>query len=205
MELPERRQCGHGKQTEQGVDFDEIFGGGFNASTNVGEDEYEPLPPGTYDAVIEEAGLKSTKSGTGKYVNLKLRIDKRVVFDRLNILNANAQAQQIGRRQLAKLCLAIGKPTLRDSSEMVGYSVRVRLAIEDKDNGRENLVKEYKAVDGAAPATPPSAPKAAAPAPAPATPPARRPWEKKAAPAPQPAPAAEPDTTSQEPDDGLPF
>ena len=186
-------------------DFDDIFGGNFNAGDNAGQDdgEFAPLPAGDYHVIVEEAKLCTTKDGTGKYLKLKLRTDKnRIIWTNLNILNKKEKAQQIGRRKLGRLSLAIGKPTLRDSSELVGCSCVAAVIVRKRDDGAvDNDVNTFKAEEGATQWTPPAqATKPAEPPP----PPPRRPWEKKAA---TPPPAKQPADDFQEApiDNGLPF
>ncbi len=198
-------------------DFDEIFGGnGFDAGSNAADGDIEPLPAGDYELVIEEAKLCTTKDGAGKYLKIKFRsANNRVLWTNINILNKSAQAQQIGRRQLGKLSLAIGKPTLRDSSELIGCSCTGKVTLRRRTDGTlENEVKEFRAGTSATGTWAPPANAAAVMAPAqpaapvaPPPPPARRPWEKKktAAPAVPAAPAQPPAPPALQPGDGLPF
>ena len=78
-----------------------------------GNNNYEPLPAGWYTANITQAELKTTAAGDGQYIKLRYDItgpthQGRVVFGNLNIKNASAKAEEIGRQQLGEIMRAIG-------------------------------------------------------------------------------------------------
>ena len=78
-------------------DFDEIFGGGFNAEEEAAKaaEEYAPIPPGWYQAVIEaptdgKPMVRDSKSG-GKMLKVVFRItgptsEGRKVFHNINLI-----------------------------------------------------------------------------------------------------------------------
>ena len=153
-------------------DFDEIFGGGFNAQEEAAKaaEEYAPIPPGWYQAVIEaptdgKPMVRDSKAG-GKMLKLVYRITGptnagRKVFHNINLIVKPAspdkaenakKAEQIGRRELAKLCVAAGKPLAKDSAELVDAAVEVKVAIGKNYSGDpDNEVKDVRKI-GAAPA-----------------------------------------------------
>ena len=153
---------------------------------------FEPLPEGFYNATITQAELKPTNDGTGQYIKIRLDItgpshQGRVVFSNLNIKNANAKAEEIGRQQLGDIMRAIGLSKVTDTDQLIGSSVNIKLAIRaartDEKTGKtyeaSNDVKGYRAINGgAAPAFKPAAP-AAAPAAQAAPAKAAPPWLKK--------------------------
>jgi hypothetical protein len=153
---------------------------------------YAPLPEGNYNANITQAELKDTNDGTGQYIKIRLDItgpshQGRVVFSNLNIKNANAKAEEIGRQQLGDIMRAIGLSKVTDTDQLIGSSVNIKLAIRaartDEKTGKtyeaSNDVKGYRAINGgAAPAFKPSAP-AVAPAAQSAPAKAAPPWLKK--------------------------
>jgi hypothetical protein len=109
------------------------------------------------------------------------------VFSNLNIKNANAKAEEIGRQQLGDIMRAIGLSKVTDTDQLIGSSVNIKLAIRaartDEKTGKtyeaSNDVKGYRAINGgAAPAFKPAAP-AAAPAAQAAPAKAAPPWLKK--------------------------
>ena len=182
-------------------DFSELFGGNWNAEEEAAaaaneEKNYAPLEPGWYKMMVEApndgAMIRDSKAG-GKYLKVCFRVapgearENRVVFHNINLLvkpkddgeaaRANAAtAERIGRHELAKLCIACGKPMAKDSAELVDSILLVRVAIGKNSKGEpENEVKDFKPATGngvpvpttqAAPAPVPSAQKPAPAAPA---------------------------------------
>lgn len=177
-------------------DLEFLSAEGYDAAAeaqNANTGDFQPIPPGWYQVSIEKAELKTTKAGTGKYVKLMMTVlgptcSNRKVFSNINIVNPNPTAQQIGRREMGALQMAIGKPRATDTAELIGGVLEVKLAVETNSaGGGDNVVKAYRACgSGGAHATAPVAPAStAAPAPAPAAPaPAaqsakpKMPWEK---------------------------
>lgn len=192
-------------------DFDEIFGGGFNAEEEAAKaaEEYAPIPPGWYQAVIEaptdgKPMVRDSKSG-GKMLKVVFRItgptsEGRKVFHNINLIvkpaspdkTENAKkAEQIGRRELAKLCVSAGKPLAKDSAELVDAVVEVKVVVGKNYNGEpDNEAKDFRKIGAGGALSAPSAgmmvPQdggvkpipAAAPTPAPAAGNAKLPWMK---------------------------
>ena len=141
---------------------------------------FEPLPAGWYTATISQAELKATKAGNGQYIKLRYDItgpshQGRVVFGNLNIKNANAKAEEIGRQQLGEIMRAIGLAKVTDTDQLIGGQISIKLDIkQDEKYGASNEVRGFKSVSGSV------APMAAsAPASAPASTKAAPPWAKK--------------------------
>ncbi len=140
-------------------------------------DDREILPAGNYIAQIIESSLATTKSG-GTMLKLTWEIldgplTKRRVWENLNIVNSNADAQAIAERSLKRICGAIGHAGVLNDSEALHFKpAEITVAIQPAkgEYGEQNTVKGYKAVGagGAAPAA------ASAGASAPA-----RPWGPK--------------------------
>ena len=150
--------------------------------------EYDPLPAGWYAAEIDAAAVKDTKAKTGKYLKLEFVVlDEphagRRLFTQINLSNPNAQAVEIGQRELAGLAVACGITALRDSAELLQKQIGVKVKIKaDEGYEPENAVCGYRAIGTASAPTakPAAAPVAKAkPAAAPAAPAAgKRPWER---------------------------
>lgn len=144
---------------------------------------YDPLPPGWYTATIADAELKPTKDGSGQYINVRYDItgpthQGRVVFGKLNIKNASAQAEEIGRQQLGEIMRAIGLARVTDTDQLIGGSLLIKLDVRaaTEQYDAKNEVKGFKAITGSAPtfAAPAASTAASAPAasaPSKATPP----------------------------------
>lgn len=132
----------------------------FNTA-DVGDDEYEVIQPGEYEAMIIESEMKATKDGAGAYVQLKIQLKNgRILFERLNIQNKNEKAVEIAYRMLKKICEAVGKTSIKDTTELHNKRMLVVVEVEkgqpyEKDGvmkeGRDqNRIKAYKPLGGAA-------------------------------------------------------
>jgi hypothetical protein len=115
---------------------------------------FEPLPAGEYLVQVTDSELKETKNGLGEYLQLTLQVidgnyTNRLIFDRINIVNQNPTAQEIGQRQLAALRHAVGKPSAKDSAEFhyVPFIVRIKVRKDDV-YGDSNEVTGRKAANG---------------------------------------------------------
>lgn len=148
---------------------------------------YDPLPAGWYNANITGAELKSTKDGSGQYIKVRYDItgpshQGRVVFGNLNIKNASAKAEEIGRQQLGEIMRAIGLAKVTDTDQLIGGSLSIKLDVRaaTEQYAAQNEVKGFKAITGSAPtfAAPAASPAASAPAAQAATK-AAPPWAKK--------------------------
>lgn len=144
------------------------------------EGNFEPIPAGWYSVTITKAEVKDTKAGTGEYIHMRMDVmgpthQGRVLFANLNLRNPNPKAEEIGRQQLNSVITALGIPAIRDSDQLIGGQLQVKVAIRhEPPRDPENEVKGYKAISGssmpAASSKPSDAPGKAAAAP---------PWAKK--------------------------
>lgn len=116
------------------------------------DDGFDVMPAGQYNAVVKQADLMPTKSGTGEYIKLRLDVvgpthAGRVIFTNLNIRNPNPQAENIGRQQLGVIMQAAGVAALEDTNQIIGATVGLTVAIKDDPTyGRQNEVKGFKVV-----------------------------------------------------------
>jgi hypothetical protein len=150
-------------------------------SLPVGNNNFEPLPEGWYNAAITGAEIKATKAGDGKYIACKYTItgpshQGRVVFGNLNIKNASTKAEEIGRQQLGEIMRAIGLAKVSDTDQLIGGNLSIKLSMKTGEYAG-NEVKAFRALNGAAPAPSSilSTPSSVKTAPAKAAPP----WAKK--------------------------
>lgn len=158
----------------------------FDANEVAPSTKPDPIPNGEYRMAIVASEVKTTSNGKGKYLKLELQVLEgeyrgRKAWDQLNIVNENAQAQQIAQGQLSAICHATGVMKLTNSAQLHDIPMLVRLVVT-KDAGYDpkNDVKAYKAIDGGAPKQASSTAAAAAPT-TPVTPPANAPaWARKA-------------------------
>lgn len=123
-------------------------------------DDRQMIEPGNYVAQIIESSLAQTKSG-GTMLKLTWEIvdgpmAKRRVWENLNIVNANADAQAIAERSLKRICVAVGHAGLLNDSEQLHFKpCEITIAIQPAkgEYGEQNIVKNYKPVGGAQPTT----------------------------------------------------
>ncbi len=112
---------------------------------------FDPLPAGDYMMQVIESKIDDTKSGSGQMLVLTLEVvdgpnANRRVWDRLNIVNQNADAQRIAQRALADLCLAVGVTALRDTDELHFKPFAAKIGIRQDKSGQygpQNTVR-YK-------------------------------------------------------------
>lgn len=125
------------------------------------ERDFSPIPAGEYLAKIVASEMKETSAKTGEYLALTLEIcdgpaTGRKLWDNLNLKNPNSQTQEIARSRLASIRAAVGIKEPRDSQEIHGVPVIVRVGIEerkDKPGELRNVIKAYKNRASSTPAT----------------------------------------------------
>lgn len=151
-----------------------IIPGGFN-STAVEPQQARSgdlLPAGTYTVEITNAEVKELKSGNGTGLALEFTVidpeqfARRKVWQNLNLVHTNEQAQQIGQAQLSALCRAVGIEVLEDSDQLFQSVLKIRTKVTPAkgDYPARADVADYMAAGAPMPAAPAPA-RAAAPAP----------------------------------------
>ena len=171
-----------------------FLGGNFDATSVEPSSPMEILPPGKYPVHIIDSEMRETRSG-GQMLKLTMEVldgpsKGRKLWDNLNLVNANPQAQEIAHRTLSAICHATGKMQVQDSEELHFRPMiaTVEVGIDDRDKAlppdeqrKQNRIKGYSSADGSAPARPASAPRTnAAPPPSAQAKPASAapPWRK---------------------------
>ncbi|GHC61356.1 DUF669 domain-containing protein [Limoniibacter endophyticus] len=118
------------------------LGATFNAQEHDTEQrDYAELPNGIYQLEIEASEVAQTKTGSGtilKTTNVVIEPEEfkgRKIFNNYNLENINPQAQEIGQKQFASLCRAIGLQSVDDSEELHfrAFTVKVGLGKPSKD------------------------------------------------------------------------
>lgn len=114
----------------------------FNAQDHDTEQrDYSELPNGIYELEVEASDVSPTKDGRGTILKTTMVVirpeetAKRKLFTNYNLENPNAQAQEIGQRQFASLCRAIGVSEVEDSEDLhfKGFIAKVGLGKPSKD------------------------------------------------------------------------
>jgi len=130
------------------------LGGQFDASEVPTLERYTPIPAGDYRAAIVKSEFKPTKNQQGQYLEVVFQIlegpsEKRMISARLNLVNPNAQAVEIARKELSSICHACGKIKVRDSAELHDIPLVISIAITKRaDNGEpSNEIKGYMSVN----------------------------------------------------------
>jgi hypothetical protein len=113
------------------------LGNTFNATEHDTEQrgDYEELPNGVYDLEIEASDVVPTSTGSGTILKTTIvviapeELKGRKIFNNYNLENANAQAQEIGQKQFASLCRAIGVDSVDDSEELHFRAFRAKIGL----------------------------------------------------------------------------
>ncbi|MBF0179960.1 MAG: DUF669 domain-containing protein [Magnetococcales bacterium] len=122
------------------------LGGTFDASQVDPSQPQETLPPGDYRVQIINSEMRVTKAGSGQYLWMEMDVldgpmAGRKLFDRLNLINPNRQAEEIAQRTLSAICHAVGRMQVSDSEELHFKPLMVKVTV-GKDGYNE--VKGYK-------------------------------------------------------------
>jgi hypothetical protein len=113
---------------------------------------YEALPAGSYQAVIVHSEQKTTNKGDGEYLKLQIKIEGpthagRVVFDNLNLKNRSEKAVTIAKATLSSICRAVNVLSPKDSSDLHGRTLTVRIGCREYNGQIQNEVKGYGPAD----------------------------------------------------------
>jgi len=129
---------------------------------NTDQRDYEELPNGIYKMEIEASEVKETSTGSGTILKATMVVIEpedlkgRKLFTNYNLENKNAQAQEIGQKQFASLCRAIGISEVDDSEQLhfESFTVKVGLGKASKDGqypAREEIKRYYFPDEGNVP------------------------------------------------------
>jgi hypothetical protein len=122
----------------------------FDASAVEPRASFEAIPAGVYDVVVVNSEKKTTKAGTGAFVELEMQIlngpyQNRKLWDRLNLWNPNDKAVAIARGTLSAICRAVGVLAPKDTAELHGKPLSCTVVVKKDDDGNPtNEVKGYK-------------------------------------------------------------
>lgn len=117
----------------------------------------DPIPAGWYPCEITDCEVIPTK-GPGKGTRVKFEYTVlsgdykgRKFFGSINNKNANAQAQEIGQKELSAICHATGVIVVSDTAQFVGkmISVKVKVKAADGEYDASNEPRAWKPMEGA--------------------------------------------------------
>lgn len=118
------------------------------------DDDFEPVPPGIYEAMITANEMKTTNAGDGAYLLLTVQLDGgRILFERLNLQNKNEKAVEIAYKTLKKVCEAVGVTLLTNGDQLMNRRFKVAVEIEkgkpytkdgeQKEGRDQNVIKKW--------------------------------------------------------------
>ena len=118
----------------------------FDFSTDGIAERQEGLPAGEYTAVVEDSDFRPTKSGSGELISVTLQVIEgqhrgRKIFDNMNIKHEKEIVQKIGKESFAELLRACGKPRIKDTAEIHGIPILIRVGLNKEGL---SVVKRYK-------------------------------------------------------------
>lgn len=115
--------------------------GFFDPNEQLETTNYDPIPDGEHECIVNAYQWKDAKSG-GNYLEIEFAIsggdfDGRLVWERLNLINKNDMAVQIGREGLARFCRAM------ECTDQLGTEDDL-FAFMEKTPGKKCMVKVKK-------------------------------------------------------------
>lgn len=120
---------------------------GFDSTAKENQKVNNALPAGEYHAVLVASEKKTTKDGSGAYLDCQFQIasgefQNRRVMQKFNLWLAltddkKRMAVQIAKGQLSELCRAVGVLNPKDSTELHGIPMMIKLNC--KENGEYGM------------------------------------------------------------------
>jgi hypothetical protein len=127
---------------------------GFDATAKENQKVSNCLPAGEYPAVLVASEKKQTKDGSGHYLKMDFQItsgefQNQHIFSNCNLWLAltddkKRTAVQIAKGQLSELCRAVGVLNPKDSKELHGIPLMIKLnAKENGEYGMQNNITKF--------------------------------------------------------------
>lgn len=110
----------------------------------------DPVPADWYNAMMVASEMKPTKDQSGAYLEAQCKIVDgpyagRVIYDRMNLQNANATAVEIGYKRLSAYCHATGVIQVQDSAQLHNIPFRMKVKLKPAD-GQYEASNEVSAI-----------------------------------------------------------
>ena len=101
----------------------------FNSET-VEDLEFKPLAEGLYTATVVACDYGPTAKGDGAILKVEYSVDghDQKIIDNFNLENPNPVAVKIGKSQLKNLCEKIGRPQLKQPTDLIGGRVKAKVS-----------------------------------------------------------------------------
>lgn len=114
----------------------------------------DPVPAGWYNVAMVDSQLKPTSDGTGQRLAIVFQIldgqyAGRKLYEGLNLVNSNAQAQEIAYKQLSAIGHAVGHTLIGDSTELHNKPLKVKVKLKPAVGQYEagNAISSYKNIN----------------------------------------------------------
>lgn len=101
-------------------------------ATEVDTNDQQAIPAGEYLAAVKAISHGENKNKTGELVKATIEIlegefKSCVLFENFNTKHENKQAEAIGKKRFAALCLALDRPRIRNVAELMGIPFIARV------------------------------------------------------------------------------
>lgn len=128
----------------------------FNASAVDTTDNFAPIPEGVYRVLVASTEERPTKAAGGLGLNVQYEVVEgknkgRKLFHWINLRNNNKTAEEIGHKELARLCMATNVPQPRSPAEFCGKLISVKVKIEEYQGEKKNSIAQIILPDQAQP------------------------------------------------------
>ena len=116
---------------------------------------FDPIPPGEYEATIIAEEDKVAKSGNGEYVKLTVQVlsgpyKGRLLWENLNLVHTNDQTVEIAAQTLASIRHATGVDRPKTTAELLHKPIKVKVKIRPAQGqwGPQNEITSYMRISG---------------------------------------------------------
>lgn len=112
--------------------------------------DFSSIPKGDYIVKVTKSEYGANSKKTGHKLAITLEVQNKdhkghKVFVNLNLDNPSETAVEIANNELATICDAIGKASIKDTDELMGKLMIVTLGVD----GDQNKVNMYASMDSA--------------------------------------------------------
>ena len=95
---------------------------------------FDALPPGWYDAIVQEAVIKQNSAKSGYFLEIRYGITQglfkgSVIIDRLNIVHSNEVTQRIALGELSALSHAVNVLDWSDTRQLQNIPLKIKLKV----------------------------------------------------------------------------
>ena len=116
--------------------------------------DYSPIQPGMYHAVVADIDYRRTKRGDGTLISVRYEIKSepatgRTIYHNFNMSNPNKDAATRGRKDFSKCCKALGCNQLSNVDELMGLECKIKIEADFR-NADDRRVTEWYTFDGEA-------------------------------------------------------